>query len=993
TRYTTVFHKVDLISWKWGPFLFFNLVGLGVVAGFIHLARSARKFGSEWIQALICGGAWVAGAAFYLYMALAGMTNPPLQWGYPRTVTGFFHAFTRGQYEKINPTFGHEFPSRIFSETGKYIDQIGMYVGGVLEEFNLVYVVIGLVPFLFFRRMQKRERAWLIGLTAIFLCLSLFLLNLLNPAPDRQSRDLNRVFFTASHVMIAMGIGYGLTFLGATLAIQYERFRRPVLLALSVAAGIALFCTAVVFQSGDTIVFRHQLFDLVPSFDPVQRAASLWGLGLALAAVAALLAARTRAPIRVLLVLFALMPFRSVLSHWSDNEQRGHLFGFWFGHDMFTPAPEFKGSDGQPLYPNMAKDAVLFGGTDPGRFNPTYMIFCESFIPPSKRRDPEFDRRDVYLITQNALADGTYLQYIRAHYNRSAQIDPYFFSELLRGPKERELNLHTNLLARMMLPVDRFFTDLGDRIEFKRRAGSSLFTESDFVDMAGFATKLRPGPQQDPLSKYLYEHLSPETQRLLTTGGPETALRAALARDLNHRLRNELTAIRQLDRDLELIHATTPDAATRDARQKERIARYQQEQHQLFTPERFAHVNLSDYVKRFIDQNPHGHSLVRLNRLLLEEAYPKELAKSPGGVYPDREIITPSNDDSQRCFQEYLADAQRRLAAKQLKPGEDVRIVDNRVQVSGQIAVMAINGLLTKVIFDKNPNNEFYVEESFPLDWMYPHLTPFGIIMKINREPLVELSEDVVRRDHEFWSQYQKRMIGDLITYDTTISNVCDFAERTYIRRDYKNFKGDPKFFRDSDGQKAFSKLRSSIAGVYAWRLQNAATQLQQVQQQLAQPGRSPQEQQQLIAQQARLQAEQARMLKEAEFAFKQAYALCPYSPEAIFRYINLLAGMGRLDEALMMVNTSVKLDPFNGQLINLQNELMRYKRGQASTWPGFEPTRRLAGVPQTLSLAWPLARPAVPHRGALARNTLAEPLPHGLTTGTDHLPPSVPAL
>ena len=99
-----------------------------------------------------------------------------------------------------------------------------------------------------------------------------------------------------------------------------------------------------------------------------------------------------------------------------------------------------------------------------------------------------------------------------------------------------------------------------------------------------------------------------------------------------------------------------------------------------------------------------------------------------------------SPEDSQRCFQEYLADAQRRLQLNQLKPGEDVKVIDNRVQVSGQVAVMAINGLLTKVMFDRNPKNEFFVEESFPLDWMYPHLTPFGIIMKINRQPLPELT-------------------------------------------------------------------------------------------------------------------------------------------------------------------------------------------------------------------------------------------------------------
>src|SRR5436305_14127466 len=123
------------------------------------------------------------------------------------------------------------------------------------------------------------------------------------------------------------------------------------------------------------------------------------------------------------------------------------------------------------IYPEMDRNTILFGGTDPGRFCPTYMIFCESFIPPKdKPRDPEFDRRDVYLITQNALADGTYLQYIRAHYNRSTQPDPPFFTELLRGPKELEQSDHTNIIARIAAPIDRFFLKLGDDIEKRRRA-------------------------------------------------------------------------------------------------------------------------------------------------------------------------------------------------------------------------------------------------------------------------------------------------------------------------------------------------------------------------------------------------------------------------------------------------------------------------------------------------------------------------------------------
>jgi len=120
---------------------------------------------------------------------------------------------------------------------------------------------------------------------------------------------------------------------------------------------------------------------------------------------------------------------------------------------------------------------------------------------------------------------------------------------------------------------------------------------------------------------------------------------------------------------------------------------------------------------------------------------------------------------------------------KQIKPGEGVYPVEQdgmmRVQVSGQISVMSINGLLTKVIFDRNPTNEFFVEESFPLDWMFPHLTPFGIIMKINRQPLPELTEEIVRRDHEFWAKFSERLIGNWITYDTPVSNIVSWIERS----------------------------------------------------------------------------------------------------------------------------------------------------------------------------------------------------------------------
>jgi len=319
------------------------------------------------------------------------------------------------------------------------------------------------------------------------------------------------------------------------------------------------------------------------------------------------------------------------------------------------------------------------------------------------------------------------------------------------------------------------------------------------------------------------------------------------------------------------------------------------------------------------------------------------------GAYLSKEIITPSNEDSQRAFSEYIQDAQRRLQhdmqfpnePKQIKPGEEVKVVDNRVSVSGQVAVMAINGLLTKIIFDQNPTNEFYVEESFPLDWMYPHLTPFGIIMKINRNPVPEITEEMVKKDHQFWTDYSDRFIGSWITYDTPVKDICDFALAVYRRREFDRLKGSPElaetrraFVRDDNAQKAFSKLRSAIGGIYFWRVQNS---------------KNP--------------TENARMLKEAEFAFKQSFAFCPYSPEAVYKYVTLLVNLGRVEDAERVAKTCIEFDPENLGMAGLAQNLAQMRQQSAVTPNGGTPQTQLANVeaqykanPTNLQIAFQLA-------------------------------------
>jgi tetratricopeptide (TPR) repeat protein len=805
----------------------FHIVGIGSLVASTWLILETKKALTEWVTVFFIALASIAGISAYLYEPVSCMTDPPMQWGYPRTVEGFFHALSRGQYETIHG-------SNIFSDPSKFVFQLGYIVKGLSESFSWVYLFIGLLPFAFLLKMHKRERSWVIGLTAVYFCLSVLLVILIDVTPDRSSTDLNKVFFTASHGLFAMMIGYGLALMAAYTATHYQVVR---IWGFAVGVVAAVLAVGSLTEAAGTLYFgpagQINLFALPHyigmAFNKDQYAlpifANLILLAIPLCLIGAFLVYRQRGPVLIMLALYAVMPLWSGLTHWYKSEQRNHWFGFWFGHDMFTP-PFTNPQTGKltydndlratllkdpankvKIYPEMDRNTILFGGTDPGRFCPTYSIFCDSFIPHScqPEQDQKFDRRDCYLITQNALADGTYLDYLRAQYNRSRQIDPPFFCEL-----------------------SKYTFGLG--IHAWRKA-------------TGNADDRNADSEPDPQA------------------------RMALIQGEN---------------------------ATCD---------------QIANSGLYYYINL-------------GLSNV-LDRPFTAWGAHVEKERRARGVYPASEIYIPSPEDSQKCFEDYTEDVRRRQATGQLKPGEDVHVDNGRVQVSGQVAVMNINGLLCKVIFDQNPTNSFYVEESFPLDWMYPYETPSGIIMKINRNPLPELPDDVFKLDHEFWTKYSERLCGNWIDYDTSVQQIADFVDRTYIHNNYTGFKGNRAFVRDDDAQKAFSKLRSSQAGMFYWRCGMPG----------ANPYCPPEYRQ-------KSQAAQDALIKETDFAFKQAFAFCPYSPEAVYRYVNFLLGRAQIaemeghpekavpffDDAITVGETCKKLDPYNTQITDLIKNVENYK-------------------------------------------------------------------
>lgn len=245
------------------------------------------------------------------------------------------------------------------------------------------------------------------------------------------------------------------------------------------------------------------------------------------------------------------------------SSRRDHWFGWQYGVDMLKP---------------LDKGAIVYGGTDPGRFIPTYMIFCESQQPVRFKHDPEFDRRDLYIITQNALADLAYIKYIRDHYD------------------------------------DRF----------------------------------RP-------KKF-------------------TAFEKWLGRD-----------------------------------------------HQ----------------------------------------------------YPKQSLHLPDDETFNKLFYKFATERPSREGSPDFDT-EDI---------------FRFNGVVARQLFEDNKKEHtFYVEESLRIEWMYPYMSPAGLLLKLNPEPLEKLPPEEIAKDRRFWDDYTARLLAN------------------------------PHFALDADAQKSFAKLRNSIANMYRWR-------------------------------------------------------------------------------------------------------------------------------------------------------------------------------
>ena len=138
-------------------------------------------------------------------------------------------------------------------------------------------------------------------------------------------------------------------------------------------------------------------------------------------------------------------------------------------------------------------------------------------------------------------------------------------------------------------------------------------------------------------------------------------------------------------------------------------------------------------------------------------------------LYADR-FSTLTREDSQRASQNYLADAQRRLEhdqqfpyePRQVRPGENLRLIDGRVEFSGDVAWMAVNELLLRTLMDKNPNASFAIEQSYPFTSMYADTRPLGPIMELRvQDEQNALTHERAAQSADYWRATAQQLLAD----------------------------------------------------------------------------------------------------------------------------------------------------------------------------------------------------------------------------------------
>src|SRR5258706_11417645 len=181
------------------------------------------------------------------------------------------------------------------------------------------------------------------------------------------------------------------------------------------------------------------------------------------------------------------------------------------------------------------------------------------------------------------------------------------------------------------------------------------------------------------------------------------------------------------------------------------------------------------FIPTFLNETSEGERHITLTQNALADGTYLEYLNF---LYGEK-LSTLTQEDSQRAFQDYIADAQKRLEhdqqfpdePKQIRPGEDIQVTDGKVEVGGQVAVMGINEKLLEALMQKNPGISFAIQESFPMRSTYADALPLGPLMELGaRDDQNTFTAERAAQSLDYWRNAAQQALSD---FDATGSEAA----------------------------------------------------------------------------------------------------------------------------------------------------------------------------------------------------------------------------
>jgi len=193
-------------------------------------------------------------------------------------------------------------------------------------------------------------------------------------------------------------------------------------------------------------------------------------------------------------------------------------------------------------------------------------------------------------MTRKSLVDGS-----QAYKGRKfKEAEQLFRDAIARDPKGETKEGQT---AQLFLARTLHSEYIGNR--------SVSFSDVDFISESGLGLPKKIWAKADPLSQWLFTQLAPET-----VAKYDAYNNAPTDSDDAIKKKNDLlkSLLSQLSTDLNKVISSGQS---------------------IYEPARFSKVTLSDFTKQYMADQPANEKITRLNRLLLEDAYPADIAKKP----------------------------------------------------------------------------------------------------------------------------------------------------------------------------------------------------------------------------------------------------------------------------------------------------------------------------------------------------------------------------